>query len=173
MSLSLQENCCYPFFGAPYSGGGTHIRPSQFLTKGNSLTTGNGLYRLSFQTDGNLVLYRNADNVGIWASRTNNKPANYLYFQHDGNLVLYQNTSGGVQWATNIYSSSTNPPASNAFYILQLDGNFVMGYPREVYLNDQQNPDYPNSPTSIKNFYLIGETATANGAVSPHFGRIK
>lgn len=74
-------------------------------------------YKVSFQKDGNLVVY-NRNNKAVWSSGTNNKGADQLSLQPNGNLVIYKR-----QYP--IWSSSThgNP---GSFLALQEDGNFVI-----------------------------------------------
>ncbi|MDC7825300.1 hypothetical protein PQS90_09070 [Pseudomonas sp. BLCC-B13] len=48
----------------------------------------NGGYRLQFQGDGNLVVYR-SDNKVIWHTHTYNKGATRAVMQADGNFVIY------------------------------------------------------------------------------------
>jgi hypothetical protein len=86
---------------------------------GGSLNSGDGRFSLRFQADGNLVLYRNSDNAGLWGTNTGGSGANSAYFQPDGNLVLYK-PDGGSVWNTGTY---TNPCA---YLSLQNDGNLVI-----------------------------------------------
>jgi RHS repeat-associated protein len=64
--------------------------------------------RLAWQNDGNLVLYRNSDNVPVWSSGTGGKSANaVLVLQSDGNIVIYGDpTFKSVLWHT---QSGGNP----------------------------------------------------------------
>jgi len=55
-------------------------------------------FRLSLQTDGNLVIY-NAKNQPQWNTKTNGKAASHLIMQDDGNLVLYD-TAKKPLWAS-------------------------------------------------------------------------
>ncbi|NES22647.1 MAG: hypothetical protein F6K41_27945 [Symploca sp. SIO3E6] len=71
-------------------------------------------YLLSFQNDGNLVLYGGAGRV-LWATGTN---ADLLAVQSDGNVVLYER--GAPVWATN---TEGNP---GALLAIQTDGNVVV-----------------------------------------------
>jgi hypothetical protein len=75
-------------------------------------------YRLVFQEDGNLVLYR-TDGVALWSSNTQNKGANRVSFQQDGNLVIYT-PDNRVVWATNTHGRGANRLS------LQEDGNLVI-----------------------------------------------
>ncbi|WP_052443371.1 hypothetical protein [Streptacidiphilus neutrinimicus] len=80
---------------------------------------------LKMQTDGNFVLYCNANGNPIWASNTDVSYSpyhNYLQFQNNGNMTIWQYSSlgGGTYpvWNTN------TPNAYEA--IVQADGNFVI-----------------------------------------------
>lgn len=86
---------------------------------GGSLNSGDGRFSLRFQTDGNLVLYRNSDNAGLWAANTGGSGASSAYFQSDGNLVIYK-PDGTTVWHSKTY---TYPCAR---LILQNDGNLVI-----------------------------------------------
>jgi subtilisin family serine protease len=93
--------------------------PGQTLYKGQSISSCSGNTRLIFQTDGNVVLYRN-DGVALWHTRTNGKTnATYFTMQNDGNLVLYTNT-----WSP-LWNSRT-AGNTNAFLFLQDDRNLVI-----------------------------------------------
>jgi len=62
-------------------------------------TNGTGADHVSFQSDGNLVVY-DASNNAKWVSGSNGTGATTLKMQSDGNLVIY-NASGGAVWSTN------------------------------------------------------------------------
>lgn len=55
-------------------------------------------YRASFQNDGNLVVYDNR-NSPIFSTNTGNKDVEKLVVQNDGNLVIYNRLNGAV-WAS-------------------------------------------------------------------------
>jgi hypothetical protein len=109
------------------------------LSAGNSITLSDGLH-LSFQTDGNLVLYT-ASNVALWS--TSQMPQNnaagfwgltqglscascFAAFQGDGNLVLYDPNSNYNPYHS-YWASNTNGPAqlrisSSAPFVALTDG---------------------------------------------------
>jgi hypothetical protein len=64
-----------------------------WVSGGNGTTPGH----VSFQSDGNLVVYDSSDKP-VWASNTNNQGATRLDLQDDGNLVIYRNST--ALWAT-------------------------------------------------------------------------
>lgn len=98
------------------------------LAAGKTLLAPNGRYRLTQQTDGNLVLYKDTGKAlwsthrfghgyattmqsdgnlvtyapghhAVWSSRTNGQHAIYAAMQSDGNFVLYT-AAGRAVWAT-------------------------------------------------------------------------
>lgn len=113
------------------------------LFKGQSLYTTNGWFRLTMQTDGNLVIY-DKTGAALWSTNTQGSAAHYAYFQEDGNLVLYDNATGVTVPASNfptgtgqILCSNTNASklfkgqslySKNGWYRLwmQTDGNLVI-----------------------------------------------
>jgi hypothetical protein len=76
---------------------GESLYPGQFLTCDNNA------YKLIYQTDGNLVLYRLSDNLPLWCSRTDGKPAGRCTMQTNGNLVIYTPNNGAI-WATGTWT---------------------------------------------------------------------
>jgi hypothetical protein len=84
---------------------GVTLKASSELTAGEQLTLNqsifspNGQYRLTMQSDGNLVDY-NPSNSPVWASNSVNSSVSYVTMQSDGNLVIY-NSSGNPLWASN------------------------------------------------------------------------
>jgi hypothetical protein len=93
----------------------------QSITTGGSLTSDDGVFTLSLQADGNVVLYGCNSIVPTWSTRTNNSTAQRVFtMQTDGNLVLYEN--GVPKWAT-----GTNGKRSGPYYLsMQTDGNLVI-----------------------------------------------
>jgi lambda family phage minor tail protein L len=73
---------------------------SSKLYKGQTLYSENGWYRLTMQTDGNLVIYDKAG-TAVWNTGTYNTAAHFAYFQADGNLVLLDNTGVTPIWWLN------------------------------------------------------------------------
>lgn len=146
----------------------TLIYPSDtnpVLTVGSSIYSPNNVYRLTLQTDGNVVLYKNVNGSEqpLWSTRTQNsqpKPQS-LFFQSDGNLVLYLGTAmnSGSIWASERYNRAgfNTVTSANAFYALQDDGNFVFYW---RYASNGQNMSW-----------VLASTATTNG-LSPHSGNL-
>ncbi len=76
-------------FASVAQAAGDKLAPNETLKKGASLTSRNGAYTLTLQTDGNLVLYRKGSGKALWASNTDGRPGLRVIMQGDGNLVLY------------------------------------------------------------------------------------
>ena len=99
------------------------------LLEGDSITSPNGQYELTLQTDGNLVLDQlrsDGSTQTLWSSGTAGTPAIEAVMQTDGNLVIFgadnPNGSYDVLWAAN---TSGNPGATLA---VQDDGSLAI-YP--------------------------------------------
>jgi predicted heme/steroid binding protein len=89
------------------------------LHPGDEVRSPNGQYRLAFQTDGNLVVYKGSE--PLWASNTHGSGADRLVFQADGNLCIYK--GGQCVWATMTQGRS---PHGHLTLNLQDDGNLCM-----------------------------------------------
>jgi len=144
--------------GAEWVHGQTLINTSNtpILTAGpisssSTIYSKNNKFRLTLQSDGNLVLYEITSNGDIsrWNSSTqwqSNKPK-YLNFQpFDGNLVLYASPNSNSPWGSQVYSYTNAFDSNRGIYALQNDGNFVMYYPTK--------PGY---------YYAVASTGTQNG----------
>ncbi len=97
------------------------LNPGEFLTPGHSLTSKNGKYTFSMQTDGNIVIrkkLKNGKTKVLWSSGTYKYKVTKLIMQHDGNLVMYLNRH--ASWSSN---TAGNP---GAFLVIQDDGNAVI-----------------------------------------------
>ena len=60
------------------------------LLVGQSLISNSGRYRLTYQSDGNLVLYDLATGTALWWTGTFTNRPGQAVMQGDGNLVLYR-----------------------------------------------------------------------------------
>ena len=92
---------------------------NQQLNTDDKLVAGNNTTTLIMQGDGNLVLYRNNNNVALWSSNTPGKPVTHAIMQADGNFVCYGD-NGIAYFSTGTWG---NP---GSFIILQDDGNLVV-----------------------------------------------
>lgn len=87
------------------------------LGTGESLTSANGGYTLTFQDDGNLVLIDQG--TPVWSTKTNGKGGVRATVQDDGNFVIYNGSDEGI-WST---KSEGN---TGARLVLQDDRNVVL-----------------------------------------------
>jgi hypothetical protein len=88
------------------------------LTAGQSKTSPDGRYRLTMQSDGNLVLYTAAGEA-LWHTHTYGSGATHAILQHDGNFVLY--TAGGdAKWHTHTWDTAADR------LVVQNDSNVVL-----------------------------------------------
>lgn len=88
------------------SAGDITITKNVYYSAGTNWTLPNGAW-ISFQTDGNLVIYSAAANHPVmFASGTNGKPNARLLFQNDGNLVIYNGST--PIWATGTQNRGIN-----------------------------------------------------------------
>lgn len=94
----------------------TTLGAGAWLKAGQQLRSGNGVYRLVMQRDGNLVLRKR--NRALWASGTNGRRGAGAVMQGDGNFVIY--AGGKARWASN-----TNGHRG-ARLVMQNDGNLVI-----------------------------------------------
>ncbi|WP_447003401.1 S8 family serine peptidase [Saccharothrix isguenensis] len=95
------------------------------LTAGKSKSSQDGRYRLTMQTDGNLVLYTAAGQP-LWHTRSNGSGATHATLQTDGNFVVY--TAAGVP----VWHSRTDRTAGDRVMV-QNDSNVVLYGPQGQY----------------------------------------
>ncbi len=88
-----------------------------------------GRYRLTMQTDGNLVVY-DANGRAQWASGTY-LPNSYLRVHPDGNVVVYDPEDNFPQW-----TAAVNSPGAQL--AMQNDGNLVLYSSAQVALWDSR-----------------------------------
>jgi hypothetical protein len=93
------------------------LNAGQVLRPGWSLLSNNGVFVLTMQTDGNLVMYKGTQ--AVWSSNTAGNANAYATMQNDGNFVVY-NSYGSALWYTNTWGNS------GAYAVMQNDGNFVV-----------------------------------------------
>lgn len=85
------------------------LKAGENLNKGQRITSANGQYYLFMQEDGNLCIYKTADNGFVWASMAYGFQGATLKMQTDGNLVVYDG-SNAAKW-----SSKTHPAYDTKF----------------------------------------------------------
>jgi hypothetical protein len=115
----------------------------------------NGQYKLWYQTDGNLVLYK-LGGIPLWASGPVVTGATKVVFATDGNVIAYKNGTN-VYWQSNTgYAYPVPVPLPlPQYWALQDDGNFVR------YWGTPGNPDLTAPSIS---------TRTSGGVNSPNYG---
>ncbi|MEQ1909831.1 MAG: M12 family metallo-peptidase [Vicinamibacterales bacterium] len=94
----------------------------QQILPGGSVRSDNGQFSLSYQSDGNLVLYDlydDRDPTVVWASNTGGTAPGQAIMRSDGNFVV-SDASGVERWASD---TAGNP---NAYFLVRNDGNFVI-----------------------------------------------
>jgi hypothetical protein len=105
-----------------YPGFSSVLYPNQTLYQRQFIRSANGLFSLTLQTDGNLVLYKHGlDGAQVlWQTHTGDKPhITRCVMQADGNLVLYDANSTPY-WQT---GTGTFPGSQ---LVIQNDGNAVI-----------------------------------------------
>ncbi len=98
------------------------LSADQELAMSGAITSANGYHRLTYQSDGNLVLYKDFPGQPprpLSASDTDGTPVGRCVLQSDGNLVVYDASATPV-WA----SGTDGHPGSRA--VVQDDGNLVV-----------------------------------------------
>ncbi|HZI13818.1 MAG TPA: M57 family metalloprotease [Myxococcus sp.] len=103
---------------ATFPGGCGIIRSGYGLRPGQGISSCDGRFWFTLQTDGNLVLYKNGA-VPIWNTYTDGQPAYGVYMQGDGNFVLYTGLTRPL-WHT--YTDGHH----GAYFHVQNDGNLVV-----------------------------------------------
>ncbi|WP_052732677.1 hypothetical protein [Hymenobacter terrenus] len=102
LSLTACEKKADPQPAAPKTqvtadaSGESQLRTNETLTSEQFLITSDGKYRLVMQGDGNLVLYRTADNRALWNTGTQGNPGARCIMQSDGNFVVYNTANAPV-----------------------------------------------------------------------------
>jgi hypothetical protein len=94
----------------------------QLFNNNQAIVSENGRFRLVMQSDGNLVMYRNADERALWATNTAQTDVLRAVMQDDGNFVLYH-VNDEPAWASN------TDGAPGSFIVMQNDGNLVIYQP--------------------------------------------
>ena len=95
---------------------GDRLYPNDFLISQN------GLWKLKYQTNGNLVLYDANESQAYWETGTWNtgQAPGYVTLQTDGNLLMVGSPDIGAIWATNTY------PHPDATFRIQDDRNLIL-----------------------------------------------
>jgi hypothetical protein len=96
----------------------------QFLRPGEQITSGNGNYVFTYQTDGNICLYDSNDGTLIWMSNKLHTPKK-LVMQGDGNLIAFD-TNGKPQWSSNSRQKNRRGRIFNYQLSVENDRNVVI-----------------------------------------------
>ncbi|MEU9948254.1 tyrosinase family protein [Streptomyces sp. NPDC047939] len=78
-----------------------HMHPGDTLRSGDSISSGDGRYRLVYETDGNLVLYQDGERTPRWSSRTQGRSPGMCVMQMDGDLTI-DDADGQRVWSLGI-----------------------------------------------------------------------
>ncbi|MDX6744158.1 hypothetical protein [Actinocorallia sp. A-T 12471] len=125
---------------------GDTLPPGGVLHGDDVITSPDGMFRLVYQVDGNLVLYRVCDGRPTWASGTKGKPVGVCVMQADGNLVIYDPVQRPV-WSSGTHEGKD----AGSRLVLQTDGNLVLYRPDDTPSWDsgtRQNPLPVGAPAS-------------------------
>lgn len=97
----------------------SELHEGQQLAPGQQIGSPDRRYLLAYQGDGNLVIYRVADSLAVWASGTYGTSAGRAVMQADGNFVVY-NAGGAPVFHTSTFG---NP---GSFLRLQNNGSIAV-----------------------------------------------
>ncbi len=143
---------------------GDRLAAGGVLLPGESITTTDGRYRLTYQADGTLVMVDNSTAAVKWSSGTATPIPGQAVLQTDGNFVIY-NARNEAMWAS---GTSGNAGAS---VVVQIDGNLVLysstGTAVWLPLADSSTTVPPVTVTPAATIALTGTvTSTAGGNIS-------
>lgn len=125
------ETPCTDGHGWPCATGNT-IFAGQSLVQ--VIVSNNGIYRLTVQSDGNVIVRRNSDNHPMWASHSDGKGTpDRVLMQHDGNFVVYD-ASGNKIWDTG------TAERDGAYLTIQDNGSIVVYYDGDDIWNSNDHP---------------------------------
>jgi len=130
------------------------------LSPGEAIWSPDRRYRLIFQTDGNLVIYR-SDGVPVWWTGTVGISPGAARMQGDGNFVVYD-SAGRATWHTYTYG---NP---GAYLSMQNNGAFVIYAASGVRLWGSPVPaNEVNTPPGGGSTAPSADTLAAGGRLYP------
>jgi WD40 repeat protein len=132
----------------------TQLTKGSELTIGNSIFSPDGKYKMTLESNGNMVIYNN--NTQVWQSNTAGQGVTKCSFQADGNLVLYTATNV-AKWAAGLNNTSA------ATLMLLNDGNLGIFTSGSVKLWDRISSGSPTNPLEGNPAYI-----RTNPAPPPH-----
>jgi hypothetical protein len=144
--------------GKVYSGA---LAAGMALAPGDSVRSTNGTKTLTYQADGNLVVY-GANGTASWNSGTTGATPGAVVMQTDGNLVIY-NSNGKAVW------SSQTGGFNGAALAMQDDGNLVMYFEgsNAVWVNGHINAQTLSGGLKSNTVVVAGSVIRSqNGAYS-------
>lgn len=109
--------------GESWNSNNSSISRGYTLKMNEKVYSPNNNFYFLFQTDGNLVVYNNYDEV-LWSSKTSNRGVRAI-FQTDGNLVIYDSRNQAL------FASNTGQLSGRTLK-MQDDGNLVIYNARNV-----------------------------------------
>jgi hypothetical protein len=129
---------------------GSQMTAGQVLRLGTSISSPSGVYSLTLQADGNLVLYR-ADGKPLWSAGTGGQSVVICLLADSGALQLF--TSDAV----NIWSSSG--VVANSTLRVNDDGNVALYDPNQniVWQTGTTQPVLPTGPTATGDTMQAGQ----------------
>ena len=145
------------------------LLPNQALGPNQRITSINGRYYCTYQTDGNLVVYKvypNGSQKALWASGTNGKPGPTCIMQSDGNLVIY-NAAHKALWASN-----TAHDAGSSF-VMQDDGNAVIynAAHKAIWASNTVQKTVPSGPTATGDTMQPGQVLNPGQSIRSGSGK--
>jgi predicted acylesterase/phospholipase RssA len=135
---------------------GHDLVPGDRMLPGQAIASPDGRFRLIYQTDGNLVLYRDdpGQSVALWATATDGKPLGVVVMQRDGNLVMYDEDVNAL-WASGTNGNDNH----DARLRVQSDGNVIIHVgDRQVWEThtSQQTPGpVPGPGPVVRSFTMV------------------
>ena len=125
------------------------LNAGQKLGRGDSLTSSNGAYTLTLQSDGNLVLAARGE--AVWATGTDGQGVDRAEVQSDGNFVLYAGST--PKW------HSDTKGKKDVRLVLQDDRNVVLYSADGAAWSSRTETDTPPPPVVDKEFAPVAKEA--------------
>lgn len=119
------------------------LSPGSTLQPDASIYSPNNKFKLIYQPDGNLVLYRLSDNFPLWSTGTAGQPAGRCDMQADGNLVIYK-PDGQAIWS----SGTWGDPYAGSKLVLQDNGNLRITQAKSIWWESRTFEGTANSNTA-------------------------
>ncbi len=128
------------------------LNAGQKLGKGDSLTSSNGAYTLTLQSDGNLVLAARGE--AVWATGTEGQGVDRAEVQSDGNFVLYAGST--PKW------HSDTKGKKDVRLVVQDDRNVVLYSADGAAWSSRTETDAPPPPVVDKEFAPVANEVPAS-----------